>query len=334
MASLDTRILCALRSTREHRPRMELADELGIDPQLLEQRLQALRAADYKIDEQPHLGCRLVAAPDRLIADDLHALAGNLALAREIIVFEKTGSTNDVVTQLGRAGSREGLVVFAEQQSSGRGRLGRCWVSAARQGLWFSLLLRPSFPVRDWGRLTTWAAVAIAEAVEQTLGERAFIKWPNDIFLRGRKAGGILIESIIDQKAEPFAIIGVGLNVNQAPGDFPRELLDRATSLRECAGRRIDRQELAAAVLQRLDALYARLPDSFAAILEQAAQRSSLLGSWIRACGGSKTHEGIAERLDSAGGLILREADGNCITLSSGEVSVSGVKAFPEVPGN
>ena len=156
------------------------------------------------------------------------ALGALLPLARrvgrEILVLAETGSTNDVAAQLGRAGAPEGLVVFAERQTAGRGRLGRKWESAAHKGLWFSLLLRPTFALADWARLTTWAAVGIARGLEEALpGFRAAVKWPNDIYLLGKKAVGILCESVAGPGG--YAVVGIGVNVNHTREDFPQELL-------------------------------------------------------------------------------------------------------------
>ena len=153
-------------------------------------------------------------------------------LVREIVVFEETGSTNELVLQRGRQGADAGLIIFAERQNAGRGRFGRRWESAPHRGLWFSLLLRPALPLARWARLTTWAAVAVAAAVERVAGRRASIKWPNDVFLDGKKVAGILIESGTDGAGLPFAVVGIGVNVNHEPSDFPPELGDRATSLK------------------------------------------------------------------------------------------------------
>ena len=187
MKSLDARILRVLRAASVHLPGADIARETDSTAQLIESRIAELRAAGYDIEKRPHLGYRFVAAPDRLIADDFAAALAGSRLAREILVFAKTGSTNDLAAKLGRGGAAEGLVIFAEQQTAGRGRLGRRWQSESHKGLWFSLLLRPRFALPLWTRLTTWAAVAVAEGIEETVKCRAMIKWPNDIYVDGKK---------------------------------------------------------------------------------------------------------------------------------------------------
>jgi len=320
--SIDARLLRALRG--RPLPCGELAGMLGVMPDVVRSRVGILRAAGYEIEEQPHLGYRLVAAPDRLIADDILSRLDRASLVNEIVVFEETGSTNDVVAQLGRGGAREGLVVFAEKQKSGRGRLGRRWEASAGRGLWFSLLLRPAFPLRSWARLTTWAAVAVAQGIEDAASCRASIKWPNDIYLGGLKMAGILIETQVDGSGSHFAVAGIGVNVNQEENDFPEALRGKAGSLRLAGGHLLDRQGVAAAILQRLDSAYSRIGPAFPEMVAVAREKSCLVGSWVEISGGATREEGTVEGLDEEGALLLRQAGGKLVAIRAGEVSVTG----------
>ena len=315
----DARLLAALRATEVHLLPGDIAAQLHAPLAEIEAALARLRAAGFDIEMKPGLGCRLLAAPDRLIADDLHARLGDCALAREILVFTETSSTNDVASRLGRQGHAGGLAVFAERQTAGRGRFGRRWDSADHAGLWFSLLLRPELPPAQWPRLTTWAGVAIAAAVEQFTGRPAQIKWPNDVLVAGKKVAGILIESASDDAGAPFAIVGIGVNVNQT--DFPPDIADRAASLRQLTGRRLERPALAAALLRELDARLADAAHDFPSLLADATRRSALLGSWVRLHSGAAHFEGTAESLDADGNLRLRLADGTLQRMTAGEVT-------------
>src|SRR4029079_7934207 len=143
----------------------------------------------------PHQGYQLVAVPDVLHADDLLSLVhGNKIVGRDIRVFEETGSTNDVIEKLARDGVKEGVVVFAESQTQGRGRLGRKWMSPAHKGLWFSVLLRPDLRPQQATQLTVAAATALARGIRNETGLQPEIKWPNDLLIRGKKVAGILTE--------------------------------------------------------------------------------------------------------------------------------------------
>jgi BirA family biotin operon repressor/biotin-[acetyl-CoA-carboxylase] ligase len=212
---------------------------------------------------------------DRLIADLLKAeLPREAVIGRQIIVLAETGSTNDAILQvaasqgaavsagrhsLGEGGSPpslvdEGLVLFAEHQTAGRGQRGNRWESAAGQGLWFSILLRPQIQINESWRLTAWAIEAISEVIRAEFALDSTIKMPNDVQLHGRKVAGVLVEMRAQQKAAHLAVVGIGVNANQ--WDFPDELQDRAISLAMTLGRRVNRHAVAVALLRNLDLTY------------------------------------------------------------------------------
>lgn len=321
--SLDAQLLRELRSADVHFLPGDFANTLGTSAVEIAAALARLRDAGFDIEEKPGIGCRLLASPDRLIADDLCARIGECVLAREILTFEETSSTNDVAARLGRDGHESGLLVFAERQSAGRGRFGRRWDSAARAGLWFSLLLRPAFSTALWPRLTTWAGVSVAAAVESATGLHAQLKWPNDILVCGKKVAGILTECSSDSAGGMFAVIGIGLNVNHEA--MPDELAGRAASLHQLAGSGYDRAALAATIVAELAARLPFVDVAFDSILAEASRRSTVLGKWIRLEAGGTTAEGHAESLDTEGGLVLRMADGSLHTMTAGEVSFAKI---------
>ena len=214
---------------------------------------------------------------DRLIADQLQAALPCSIIGREIIVLEQTGSTNDTILRVpspqGAAVSSppslvdEGLVLFAEHQTAGRGQRGNRWESAAGKGLWFSILLRPKIQLSESGRLTIWAIEAIADAIRIEFGLEPTIKLPNDVQLDGHKVAGVLVEMRAQNKAPHLAVVGIGINVNQCRDDFPAELQDRAISLAMALGRQVDRQNFAAALLRNLDLTYReKFPKAVAAL--------------------------------------------------------------------
>jgi BirA family biotin operon repressor/biotin-[acetyl-CoA-carboxylase] ligase len=331
MMTRDGLVLGLLRASGTHVPPFHLAHEAQLSPAEVDRCVEEWCAAGFEIELRPGLGYKLLASPDRLMADDLWArlTLGDPAhpvtsFVREIIVLEETHSTNDVAAQLGRDDAEGGVIVFAERQTGGRGRFGRPWESASHQGLWMSLLLRPLLPPAQWPRLTTWAAVAAAQTIEQSTGCGARIKWPNDIEMSGRKAAGLLAEVGENGNGQPFAVLGIGINVNQEPSDFTSEIAARATSLRTQTGRRIDRAALAAALIQELAATESLLEQRFEQIVTLAARRSTVLGHAIEARAGETVYRGVAEGLDANGHLLLRMANGEVRTLTAGEVTLSG----------
>ena len=202
---------------------------------------------------------------DRLIADQLKAELRDAVIGREIIVLQQTSSTSDTILQVASPQAAavssppsitEGLVLFAEHQTAGRGQRGNRWESTARKGLWFSLLLRPHIELRDSGRLIIWVIETISDVVRTEFRLEPVIKLPNDVQLFGRKVAGVLVEMRAQEKAPHLAVVGIGINVNQSRDDFPVELQDRAISVAMALGRQVDRQKFAVAILRNLDLTY------------------------------------------------------------------------------
>jgi BirA family biotin operon repressor/biotin-[acetyl-CoA-carboxylase] ligase len=196
---------------------------------------------------------------DRLVGEELQADLGSAVIGREIIVLEQTGSTNDAILEVATADSNEGLVLFAESQTAGRGQHGNRWESATGKGLWFSILLRPRIDLASSPQLTAWAAEAISGAIENEFPLTPTIKPPNDVQIDECKVAGVLVEMRAQKNAPHLAIAGIGVNVNQSREDFPKELQSRAISLAMALGKQVDRQKFAIALLRKLDRAYREL---------------------------------------------------------------------------
>jgi BirA family biotin operon repressor/biotin-[acetyl-CoA-carboxylase] ligase len=195
-------------------------------------------------------------AHDRLRAEKLR---GGLIIGRDVIVLEETESTNDVIREMAAGDWPEGVCVFAEHQTAGRGQRGNKWESAAGKGLWFSILLRPKIEIKESARLTIWVAVEIARTLKDEFDLPATVRPPNDIYIGDRKIAGVLVEMRAQPSRPHVAVVGIGLNVNHAPTDFSEELRECATSLAIFQRRRLNRQSLALALLRNLDRTYAEL---------------------------------------------------------------------------
>jgi BirA family biotin operon repressor/biotin-[acetyl-CoA-carboxylase] ligase len=193
---------------------------------------------------------------DALSADKLRLELNSGILGREIVVLDETTSTNDSILERTAASTPEGLVVFAERQTAGRGQRNNSWESAAGKGLWFSILLRPKIDIGSSPRLAEWAARTVAETISNEFSLPATVKLPNDVYVAGKKIAGVLVEMRAQQNRPHIAIIGIGVNVNHQPEDFSEELRDRAISLAMALDRQIDRQQVAVALLKNLDQSY------------------------------------------------------------------------------
>ncbi|PYJ68317.1 MAG: biotin--[acetyl-CoA-carboxylase] ligase [Verrucomicrobia bacterium] len=197
-----------------------------------------------------------VEALDRLIASEMQAGLGTAVIGRQITVLEQTDSTNDAILRISTPNSEEGLVLFAEDQTAGRGQRGNRWESTAGKGLWFSILLRPRIDINNSPRLTAWAAEAISDVIRHEFSLKTTIKLPNDVEIDGRKVAGVLVEMRAQEKAQHLAVAGIGINVNQSLEDFPKELQGRAISLAMALDRQVDRRKFAIALLRNLDRSY------------------------------------------------------------------------------
>jgi BirA family biotin operon repressor/biotin-[acetyl-CoA-carboxylase] ligase len=323
--SVDAAILKALRGAEDGISGAELSQKLGVSRAAVWARIQELRALGYEIEASPHAGYRFVSAPDLLHADDLVARLGRTqVIGRDIQVFQETTSTNDVIEKLARDGVPEGVVVFAESQSKGRGRLGRKWISPAKKGLWFSVLLRPKLPPRQATQLTVAFGVALRRALAEHSGLRPEIKWPNDILVGGRKVAGILTELSAELDRLRYAILGIGVDVNLQPGDFPPELRKTATSLKSELGKPISRADLAVTILRELDRDYRRLcAGEFAELAEEWEEQCSTLGKSIVIRTAQREIRGRAESLGEDGALLLRTEHGHLEPIVGGDVTLA-----------
>jgi len=195
-------------------------------------------------------------SPDALSAEKLRADVDPVIVGREIVVVDETTSTNDSVLERTSSATPEGLVVFAERQTAGRGQRNNSWESAAGKGLWFSFLLRPKIDIGDSTQLAEWAARTVAETIAKEFALPATVKLPNDIIVAGNKIAGVLVEMRAQKNAPHIAIVGIGVNVNHQAEDFSEELRARAISLAMALDRQVDRHQFAVALLKNLDRSY------------------------------------------------------------------------------
>ena len=321
----DAQILSALRDDSNGGVSgAELSQQLGVSRAAIWARIEELRKLGYEIEASPHLGYKLVDTPDVLHADDLLSRLGKTnVVGRDIRVFQETTSTNDVIEKFARDNVKEGVVVFAESQTKGRGRLGRTWVSPARKGLWFSVLLRPKLRPQETTQLTVAAATALFRAILEVTGITAEIKWPNDILIRGKKVAGILTELNAELDRVKYVIIGIGVDVNLSAGDLPADVRKLATSLKIESAKTCDRAELAVQILRELDKNYQRIcSGQFESVANEWEKHCSTLGSRVTVQIGEREIPGHAESLDDDGALLLRTEHGHLERIIGGDVAL------------
>ncbi|MDE0205412.1 MAG: biotin--[acetyl-CoA-carboxylase] ligase [Candidatus Tectomicrobia bacterium] len=258
---------------------------------------------------------------DPLEVDVLKGLLATRTLGRNLRVEAQTASTNDIAKQLAQDGAPDGTVVLADQQVRGRGRQGRSFASPAGVGIYMSLLLRPQVEISHLPQLTLVAGAAAAEAIEEVSALPVKLKWPNDIMIDRRKAGGILTESIIQADQSPVAIVGIGINVNTTLEQFPAELRGQVTSLALAAGRFVPRLPTVAAILGHFEPLYDTFQQSgLAPILPRWLRYGRVAGKPVRCTTERGVEEGVALGLDEDGALLVRSRESQRLRVFSGEV--------------
>jgi BirA family transcriptional regulator, biotin operon repressor / biotin---[acetyl-CoA-carboxylase] ligase len=243
----------------------------------------------------------------------------------KIYTFDTIDSTNNCARALAACWAEEGTVIIAEQQTAGRGRLGRVWQANPNENLTFSIILRPSANPEQMNLLPLYVAVAVAQAVERITSLKVECKWPNDLLVSKRKIAGILLEGSIKENTLEYVVVGIGVNVNQVL--FPRELEGKATSLQLESGKEIDRIALFREILNSLESNYKSLSTSgFNAVLPLWVARSSMINRQISVSERGSVISGVVRGLSPEGGLVLDSPQG-ARTLFAGDVTILGIDA-------
>jgi len=240
-------------------------------------------------------------------------------MGQEVVYLPTVGSTNEVAKELVDEGAPEGTLVIAEEQTAGKGRRGRRWIAPAGTGLLFSLLLYPDLTLEQVPHLTMLASLAAAEAIESLTGLPVRFKWPNDIVIRGRKAGGVLTEVGVTGERLDYVVVGIGLNVNWNPSQVP-ELAGKATSLSEELGREVSRLELLQRLLMYMEGGYLRLQEGYLPH-KVFTSRLANVGEKVEVVLPRGKEEGFVEGVNAEGALLLRREDGTTVRVTMGEVA-------------
>lgn len=302
----------------------EMCRCFGISRTAIWKHIQLLRKEGFDIEAYSRKGYRLRGEPDCLLPEKVAAGLATNVLGHQIDYHDEINSTNERAKQLAREGALHGMIVIAEKQLQGKGRLGRFWYSPSGTGIWLSMILRPKILPFEAPKLTLLAGVAAARAIQQVAHLTPEIKWPNDILLEGKKVSGILTEMSAEMDAINFVIVGIGINVNLLPEDFEPELKDIATSLAIQKGEKISRVHLLQCFLREMEALYEEfLHNGFADILDEWKQWTNLLGRRVKINMISDEFLATIVDIDDSGSLVVEREGGEIQHVFSGEVSLN-----------
>lgn len=238
-------------------------------------------------------------------------------VGRHFFYYPTVTTTMDVARKAAKEGAVEGTVVVAEEQTTGRARLGRTWINPPGV-LAVSIILCPE--MSQLLRLTMVAALATSRCIEKATGLKTVIKWPNDILIRGKKVSGILTESALRRQSVDWAVIGIGINVNFDPKAYP-QIADIATSLSVELGKKVSQLEVLLHLLNEVEYFYSALRRG-EPIYQEWRDKLETLGKVVQVKTGSDLEKGYAESVDEDGALLLRRTDGSLARIVAGEVTL------------
>ena len=307
-----------------------MSQKLGISRAAIWKAIGTLRQEGYQISSAPNRGYKLESAPDLVREGELAGPLAGCRIGSELLCVATIDSTNTECKRRAMSGAPEGLVIIADEQTGGRGRMGRTFQSPKGCGLYMSALFRPQLPPQTVTDFTAWAAVAVCDGIEACCGVRPRIKWTNDIVLNGKKLVGILTELGLESETNSlqYLVTGIGVNVNHRPEDFHEDIRDMATSLAQELGHPVRRAELAAHIIRALDKMYAGFPENKQEYLDKYRADCLTPGNHVQLITPVSRQEAEALSIDDEFRLVVELPDGTRKALSAGEVSVRGMYGY------
>jgi len=314
-------ILFRLQDTQGFVSGGKLSKEFGLSRTAIWKHIHSLISDGYEIESVTNKGYRLVSSPDIINYDEIKDELETKIIGRHIYHYKTIDSTNKKAKEIAFK-EEEGTIVVAEEQTNGRGRLGRTWNSKMTKGIYTSVILKPETEPEKVAKLTLLAAAAVYLALKD-IGIESTIKWPNDVLVNGKKVSGILTEMNCELGIINYIVLGIGINVNHNKEDIQIDLIDKATSLKVETGEQIDRKHLFSRLLNHLDELYIPFETTgdFETALEICRNNSAVIGEDIIVIQGHKEREGRAIGINHNGELMVHFAEG-VESVISGEVSI------------
>lgn len=300
-----------------------MAQRLNVTRAAVFKQISQLRELGFEIESEPGQGYRLAACPDSLMAPVVKAGLDTAWAGREVVYLKTVGSTNRYARMLAQDGAAHGTLVVADEQTAGRGRRGRGWISPAGDGIFMSLIVRPDAHPSQVAKLSLLTALAVAEAISEETGLDARIKWPNDIVISGRKVCGLLLEMTADEQCVYDVVAGVGINVHQTA--FDEEIAHTASSLDLLGGRVFSRPALVRAFLRAFERAMA-MDDM--EMMGAYCARSATLGSRVQVIALDGTYTGTAEGITDSGSLLVTDDKGVRHEVLAADVSVRGIMGY------
>lgn len=320
---MKEKILELLKNTDTYISGEEMSKKLGISRAAIWKHIKGLKKDGYIIDSQNNLGYKMINAPDILNAYELKSLLNTTLIGKEIIHFDTIDSTNIQAKKIANSSLTNGTILVAEEQTLGRGRLGRQWISPKYKGIWMSIILTPEILPSDAHKISIIAAAAIHISLS-SLGISALIKWPNDILINNKKVCGILTEMSAELNKINYLVVGIGINVNADEDDFPVELKKIATSIKLETNITVDRKKLFSEIVNNFEKLYLDFIENknIQKSISIVREFSILKNQIVEINNINNSFSAKVLDIDDEGYLIV-EHNGNINKIFSGEVSLN-----------
>lgn len=299
-----------------------ISESLNVSRTAIWKHVAELRKNGYEVEAIQKKGYRIVTRPNSLSKEEISLKLGTTFIGREIHAYPSVETTQFIAHNLAHEGIQDGAIVVADEQTAGKGRLGRSWHSPKGSGIWTSIILRPKLPPQRAPQFTLIAAVSVVQAIRKQTGLEAEIKWPNDILINGKKIVGILTELQAEADQIKSVIIGMGINVNAGIEDFPSDLTT-ATSLKIESGEDVNRAALLASILNELEVLYTEYMENGFRMIKLLWESYAIsLGRNIKARTLNGVIEGLAKGITEEGVLLLESDDGEVHHIYSADIEI------------
>lgn len=322
-------VLILLKQAKDYLSGEEMSKSIGVSRAAIHTAVNKLRKEGYQIESATNKGYRLQNSVDLLTSGEIQSFFSKKREA-DLICYETTDSTNTRLKELAQQGAKSGTVVVANEQTAGKGRLGRNFQSDRNDGIYMSILMQPNGGLEQISEITAWVAVCVARAMERVVQVTPGIKWVNDIVIEGKKVGGILTELSVEGESGKiqYLVVGIGINVHNGLESFPEELRQKASSIAVQTGKKINRAQLAAAMIEELDEMFRVWPDQKEEYLSYYRENCVTLHKQVRLLRGGEERTGFAKGITEEFHLLVEYEDGNTEDISSGEVSVRGMYGY------
>lgn len=327
---MKDKILRLLKENNDHfLSGQGISDNLGVSRTAIWKYINSLKEEGYVINSSSKKGYQLISCPDLLTADEIGDKLHTKFIGKEIVHFQSIDSTNNKAKELAAKNTSQGTVVIAEEQTLGRGRLGRNWTSPKYKGIWLSIILKPDTNPMKVPKITQIGAAAVIESLK-SLKIDAEVKWPNDIVIKGKKVCGILTEMSGELNRVNYVVMGLGINANLQKNDFPENIIDKATSLSIESNSNIDRKTLVSTLLFKFEELYEEFDKEgiIKTSVDICRKNSAIIGKDIKIINREQETFAKALDIDDNGELIVQYKDGSIEKLISGEISIRALNGY------